>query len=65
VLHVVWDGQAARGKGGTADVAAYARAMGRPIVIVNPDTKAVRRENFETLRLHDANLRFLNSVPGG
>jgi hypothetical protein len=65
VLLVVWDGQPARGKGGTADVVAYARAMGRPIVIVNPDTKAVRRENFEVVRLHDANLRFLNAVPGG
>ena len=65
VLLVVWDGQPARGKGGTADVVAYARAMGRPIVIVHPETKAVRRENFEALRLHDANLRFLNSVPGG
>lgn len=64
LLLVVWDGQPARGKGGTADVVAYARAMGRPILIVNPDTKAMRRENFEALRLHDANLRFLNSVAG-
>jgi len=65
VLLAVWDGLPARGKGGTADVVAYARAMGRPVVIINPDSKAVRRENFEELRLHDANLRFLNSVPGG
>ncbi|RXK54745.1 hypothetical protein ESB00_02285 [Oleiharenicola lentus] len=65
VLLVVWDGQPARGKGGTADVVAYARAMGRPIVIINPDTKVVRRENFEKVRLHDENLRFLNAVPGG
>lgn len=64
VLLVVWDGQPARGKGGTADVVAYARAMGRPIVILNPDSKVVRRENFEQLRLHDANLRFLNGVAG-
>jgi uncharacterized membrane protein YbaN (DUF454 family) len=64
VLLVVWDGQPARGKGGTADVVAYARAMGRPIVIINPDTKAVRRENFEKVRLNDENLRFLNAVPG-
>jgi hypothetical protein len=64
VLLAVWDGLPARGKGGTADVVGYARAMGRPIVIINPDSKAVRRENFEALRLSDANLRFLNSVPG-
>ena len=66
VLLVVWDGQPARGYGGTADVVGYARAMGRPILIVNPDTKAVRRENFDALRLHeDANLRFLNSRSRG
>ena len=64
VLLVVWDGQPARGKGGTADVVAYARAMGRPIVIINPDSWALRREHFDSLRLHDANLRYLNSVTG-
>jgi hypothetical protein len=64
VLFAVWDGQPARGKGGTADVVAYARAMGRPIVILNPDTKAVRRENFAKLKLHDSNLKYLNEVPG-
>jgi len=63
VLLAVWDGKPARGKGGTADIVAYARAMARPVVIFNPETKAVRRENFELLRLHDANLKFLNSVP--
>lgn len=65
VLLAVWDGQPARGKGGTADIVAYARAMGRPVIIVNPESKAVRREQFERLRLHDANLRFLNDVSGG
>lgn len=65
VLLAVWDGLSARGKGGTADIVAYARAMGRPLIIINPDSKAVRRENFASLRLHDANLRYLNEVPGG
>ena len=64
VLLAVWDGQPARGKGGTADVVAYARAMGRPVVIINPESLVVRRENFSSLRLHDANLRYLNEVPG-
>ncbi|MEO6244657.1 MAG: DUF4231 domain-containing protein [Opitutaceae bacterium] len=65
VLLAVWDGLPARGKGGTADVVAYARAMGRPVVILNPETKVVLKENFASLRLHDANLRYLNDVPGG
>lgn len=64
VLLAVWNGQPARGKGGTADIVAYARAMGRPLIILNPDSKAVRRENFARLRLHDTNLQYLNAVPG-
>ena len=62
LLLALWDGKSARGKGGTADVVAYARAMQRPLVIINPDSKVVRRENFERLRLHDANLRELNAL---
>ena len=65
LLLAVWDGQPARGKGGTADIVAYARAMGRPVIILNPESKAVRRERFERLRLHDTNLTYLNDVPGG
>lgn len=64
VLLAVWNGRPARGKGGTADIVAYARAMGRPLIILNPDSKAVRRENFARLRLHDTNLQYLNAVPG-
>lgn len=63
LLLALWDGKSARGKGGTADVVAYARAMQRPLVIINPDSKVVRRENFDRLRLHDANLRELNALP--
>lgn len=63
VLLALWDGKSARGKGGTADVVAYARAMQRPLVIINPESKVVRRENFDRLRLHDANLRELNALP--
>lgn len=64
LLLAVWNGQLARGKGGTADIVAYARAMGRPIAIIDPDTKTVMRENFASLRFHDANLRYLNAMPG-
>lgn len=63
VLLVVWDGQPARGKGGTADVVSYARAMQRPLLIINPETKAVRREFFDRMRLNDDNLRDLNALP--
>jgi hypothetical protein len=63
VLLALWDGKSARGKGGTADVVAYARAMERPLIIINPDSGVVRREHFDKLRLHDSNLRDLNALP--
>jgi len=34
VLIAVWDGEPARGKGGTAEVVAYARDSGRPVVVI-------------------------------
>jgi hypothetical protein len=33
-LFAIWDGQPARGLGGTADVVAYARARGRPVTVL-------------------------------
>ncbi len=41
LLFAVWDGQAARGIGGTADVVAYALSRGKPIVHLNPATDEV------------------------
>jgi hypothetical protein len=36
-LIAVWDGQPARGYGGTADVVAYARRRGKPVHVIWPD----------------------------
>jgi hypothetical protein len=63
VLLALWDGQAARGKGGTADVVDYARSLGKPVVIIDPTTLQIRRENFAALARDDANLAFLNALP--
>lgn len=41
VLVAVWDGLPAQGKGGTADVVAYARSLGKPVNVVWPS--GVRR----------------------
>ncbi len=35
-LYAVWDGKPARGCGGTADVAAYARERGTPVQVIWP-----------------------------
>ncbi|WP_017583150.1 hypothetical protein [Nocardiopsis valliformis] len=36
-LVAVWDGEPARGPGGTADVVAYARALDRPVTVLWPE----------------------------
>lgn len=36
-LYAVWDGQPARGYGGTADVVAYARQRGIPVRVIWPE----------------------------
>ena len=63
VLIALWDGEAARGKGGTADVVAYAKALGKPVIIIDAATFEIRRENFKALARDDANLAYLNSLP--
>jgi len=65
VLMAVWDGQAARGKGGTADIVDYARALGKPIIIIDATTLQVRRENFSNLERTDSSLLRLNHLPDG
>lgn len=43
LLFAVWNGKPAKGKGGTADIVAYARRRGRPLVHINPVTRNVTR----------------------
>jgi hypothetical protein len=62
VLLVLWDGEPARGKGGTADVIAYARELGKPLVIVDAATFAIRRENFSAFAKRDHNLSEFNRL---
>jgi hypothetical protein len=63
VLLAVWDGEPARGRGGTADVIAYARELRRPLVLIDAKTHAVQRENFYRFEPHDHHLTYFNSLP--
>ncbi len=63
LLVAVWDGEPARGRGGTAEIVAYARDMGRPVIIIDAVTLAVRRENFSRLKIGDRYLAELNDLP--
>jgi len=63
VLIALWDGQPARGKGGTADVVEYAKSIGKPVLILDATTHAVRKENWNKLKLGDDSLSNLNHLP--
>jgi hypothetical protein len=63
VLLAVWDGEPARGKGGTADVIRYARQMQKPLVLIDAATGATQRENFEKFAADDHHLNFFNALP--
>ena len=63
VLLALWDGQPARGKGGTADVVEYALALGKPVIVIDAVTLAVRRENFSLFHKADDALAALNKLP--
>jgi hypothetical protein len=63
VLMAVWDGEGARGKGGTADVVEYATSLGKPTIVIDAKTLAVRRQNFERLQRGDKTLANLNQLP--
>ena len=43
VMIAVWDAKPAKGKGGTADIVAYAIASGVPVVHINPVERTVTR----------------------
>lgn len=63
VLLAFWDGEPARGKGGTADVVQYAGSIGKPVMIIDAASHEVRRENWHRLEPDDAVLADLNSLP--
>jgi hypothetical protein len=54
VLVAVWDGKPTNGLGGTGDVVAYARAMGKPLRWLNPQDGRIVAERGETLPSHGA-----------
>ena len=63
VLIAVWDGEPARGKGGTAEIVAYARSIEKPLVLIDANTLAVSRHHFDKLRRDDEHLVNLNALP--
>jgi hypothetical protein len=63
VLIALWDGEPARGKGGTADVVEYAKSIGKPMLILDAATLAARKENWSALKQGNVTLAELNRLP--
>ena len=63
LLLAVWDGEPSRGRGGTAEIVTYARDVGRPVIIIDAKTLAVRRENVARMSVGDRYLTELNQLP--
>jgi SMODS and SLOG-associating 2TM effector domain 1 len=63
VLIAFWDGDSARGKGGTADVVEYAKSTGKPVIIIDAATHELRKENWSRLEPNDPVLQDLNGLP--
>jgi hypothetical protein len=63
VLIALWDGQPARGKGGTADVVDYAKSIGKPVLILDATTLEMRRDHWSALDRTDVSLAELNKLP--
>lgn len=63
LLIAVWDGEPARGMGGTADVVAYARSLGKPLIILNPKTLQIEREGLDGQPFVDPEIDYLNNLP--
>ena len=46
LLLALWDGKAARGQGGTAEIVEHARLVQKPLMLISPDGLEVKRERF-------------------
>lgn len=62
VLVALWDGKPSRGVGGTADVVANARNLGKPLILIDPTSSAVKRERFSRELFADPEITYLNRI---
>jgi nucleoside 2-deoxyribosyltransferase len=56
VLIAIWDGKPSRGRGGTAEIVAYARGKKRPLIIIsseNPDQPIIEKDSGLSSRAYD------------
>jgi hypothetical protein len=63
LMIAVWDGEHSRGTGGTAEIVAHARNLGRPLILIDPDRLTTQREGFAPDSFSDPEMEYLNRLP--
>jgi hypothetical protein len=65
ILLALWDGQQARGMGGTAEIVTFAKAIGRPVVVFHSENGENQTFNEAAMQklVHDPEMDFLNGLP--
>ncbi|HXQ97687.1 MAG TPA: hypothetical protein VN774_04515 [Candidatus Limnocylindrales bacterium] len=63
LLIALWDGAPSQGLGGTADIVAFARDQGRPVIWIHSATAVVQHLNQDSQLLHDPEMEFLTAMP--
>jgi hypothetical protein len=63
LMIAIWDGEASRGTGGTAEVVTHARNFGKPLIMIHPDRLTTQRERFSPEIFTDAEMDYLNRLP--
>ena len=63
VMIAVWNGEPSAGTGGTADVVAHARALGKPLIVIHPEHLSIEREGFTPGLFSDPEMDYLNQLP--
>lgn len=64
VMIAVWNGEPSAGLGGTGDVVAHARVLGKPLILIHPDDFSSTREGFRPDLFSDPEMEYLNQLPG-
>ncbi len=63
VLIAVWNGEPSGGTGGTAEVVAHARVLGKPLIVIHPERLSIVREGFTPELFSDPEMEYLNQLP--
>ncbi len=65
LLIAVWDERPGALPGATGGFVAYARSVGKPLIILNPETLEVRRVGWDGHPFQDREIHFLNDLGEG